>query len=283
MGHIYSPHEIIQGQIPSTSDYDEAILALKVGLKRLVDRHVLYGAVFVGSITSTDFEIGSDIDLFVVTESHSAEESLCNLTFQITDTTNVYLDIKTVTSQAARSGRHRLLYYYVQTIRKFSDNCILGNDPTAIVADRDKWCDLQDELIEDLISKLDALVKARLKTRFDFGSNHCALLERIATIPIYAAIGVIRLKFGSQPSSKGQRLSKVETCQLYESIVPGKSASTLFEILSLRQEYRKALKMTNIDIDNYREVLRKIEMAYPSACYFIEECVNYLHTHKLIP
>lgn len=280
MGHLYSPYEIIKCQIPSDSDYELAIHDLKDGLQRLVDKHVLFGAVLVGSITSSDFEIGSDVDLFVVTESDSAEEYLRNLSLQITDLTHVYFDIKLVTRQSAQSGRHRLLYYYVHTIRKFSSKLIIGNDPTSIIADNSKWQDLYSELFVDTIYRLEVLVKGQLKTRFDFNSNHCAHLERILTTPIYAAIGLVRLKFDGQPSSNGKRFSKIETCKLYESIIPGKSASIVFKILGLRQEYRRMLKMTNINIDNYRKILHKIGMSYPDACYVLEECIDYLDKNR---
>lgn len=282
MGHIYSPDELVRGIIPSASDYDAAKRNMMDGLRYLVDQKVLYGAALLGSITYSDFELGSDIDLFAVIESHSGEEVLRDLSFQITDATHVHFDIKTVTRQAAQSGRHRLLYYYVHTIREFCSKWAIGANPVAIIADRDKWCDIQNELAEDLAARVDALVKARLHTRPDLGSSHCSLLDRIVTLPVYAAIGIVRLKYGGQPSTNGRRLSKVETCRLYERIIPGETAAMLFEILRRKQQYRQALKTPNIEIDAYCAMLFDIDMAYPLACAVIENSTAYLHSHRLV-
>lgn len=283
MGHIYSPDEVGTGAVPTASDYETAKKELTHGLQHLVDRNDLLGAVLVGSITYADFEIGSDVDLFAVTESHLGENALRDLTLRITDATHVHFDMKTLTRQAAMSGQHRLLHSYVQTIKDFCGDWVIGVDPLTVVAHRDAWDDIQKELFEDLISRIDSLAKARLHTRPDFSRSHCGLLERIVTLPVYAAIGVVRLKHGGQPSANGVRLSKMETCRLYKGITGGESPGMLFDILRRKQAYRDALKSRQVNNDRYLTILKEIDVAYPLACSVIEDCISYLRMNRLAP
>ncbi len=283
MGHIYSPTEFKNGMIPTASDYETARSELTRGLQNLIDQKKLFGAVLVGSITYADFEIGSDVDLFAVTESHLAEVALRDLTLSITDATHVFFDIKTIDRRAAQSGQHRLLHSYVQTTKNFCTDWVIGTDPLTVVAPRQDWQNIQKELIDDLISRAESLVKARIKTRPDFSKGHCSLLERIITSPVYAAIGVVRLKCGGQPSRDGVRLSKVDTCNMYKDIVSDQSFEMLFKILNRKNAYRAALLSHDVAADRYSMVLQEIDKAYPLACGVIEECISYLTKNKLSP
>ena len=252
MGHIYSLDEFKFGSIPSKIDYDNAIRLLKSGLENLVNNKLLSGVTFVGSVTSTDFEIGSDIDLFVVIESIGGEDMLRELIIDITKKTHVFFDIKSVYRKSAEIGQHRLLYYYIHTIKMFSNRWVIGKDPVEIVAESTNWKNVKMELVNDMLSRIDSLLKSRVHTKIDFGPCHCSFLDRIVTLPIYAAIGVVRLRYGGQPTDKnGKRLSKFETCKLYRNIVPEKQARMVLKILNYKNEYRHCLKKLNGDIDEY--------------------------------
>jgi len=284
VGHIYTPEEFALREIPTAKDYDNAIAMFEKGVRYLVEKEILYGAAFTGSITYCDFERGSDIDVFVVVESHSGEEHLRDVVLQITDTTKVHFDMKAITRNAALSGQHRLLYFYVDTIRRFPGRWIVGNDPLQILTDRSKWPDIQEELMEDLAARVDSLVKARLHTVPDFQGSHCALLDRIVTLPVYAAIGIVRLKYGTQPTNtEGSRLSKAETCRLFGQIVQGEPASMVMEILRRKRNYREALNTPDLAVANYRDLLRDIDEAYPLACAVIEQSASFLYKHRLGP
>lgn len=284
MGHIYTPEEFKLRAIPTAKDYDNAIEMFEKGVCNLVEKEILYGAAFSGSVTYCDFECGSDIDVFAVVESHSGEEHLRDVVLQITDATKVHFDMKAITREAALSGQHSLLYFYVDTIRRFSGRWIFGKDPARIVADRSKWSDIQEELMEDLTARVESLMKARLHTVPDFRGSHCAFLDRIVTLPVYVAIGIVRLKYGTQPTNQeGSRLSKAETCRLFGQIVPGEPAAMVMEILRRKRNYREALNTPDLAVTDYRDLLRDIDEAYPLACAVIEQSASFLHKHRLGP
>lgn len=277
MGHIYSPDELREGAVPTAADYETAILQLKSGLQHMVARRSLYGATSVGSLTCGDYDVGSDIDMFVILESHEAGVELRDLTHGITATTHVYFDIKAVTRSAAESGRHHLLYFYLHTIRRFSNRWIIGADPAEIVADRECWKNIEAELRDDFLARIDFLMKGRIHTRPDFGQAHCNYLDRIVTLPVYAAIGVVRLRCGGHPTDGcGQRLDKMATCRMFSEMVPGDSGGMVLEILRRKAGCRESMNRAMLDIGEYCTQLQLIDDSYILACSVLEQSVLYL-------
>jgi len=283
MGHIYSPEEYSSKQIPSLNDYDSARLQLTQGLRELVSRKVLYGAVFLGSVTYSDLQIGSDIDLFIVMESKHAELNIRDLASNVTRLTNVHFDIKAVKKEDAQMGHHNLLYFYVKTTKDFCSDWIIGNDPTSVIAPRSSWSDVQSEVRDNLIIRVDALINARVRTESDYSRAHCDFLDRLLTLPIYTAINMVRLKYDGQPAISGKRLSKEDTCKLYEQVDPCELSIILHKLILLKKRYRNALSSQDIGVNAYMQLLNEIDIAYPLALDFIEENCNYLFKTRLAP
>lgn len=281
MCYVYTLDEFSQGRVPSTRDYVAAREALVIGLGQFVERQLIYGATLIGSITYSDFEIGSDIDLFVLTESRDADDRLRDLSLSITDSTNVHIDAKVVSRAAAESGQHGLSFHYVETTKHYCGEWTIGRDPTGIVAPSERWNHPQSELKDECVVRLAALTKARLRTRPDYGKGHCSFLDRILTLPIYLAINVVRLIVGRQPSRRGTRMSKEETCRMYGELLPGGPSGTLLELLARKQRYRAALVRRDTAPEVYRALLEAIDDGYPLACDFMEQNLSILASTRL--
>ena len=277
MSSVYTAEDFSSGRVPSRTGYESAVLRMTDGLTALVDRQMLFGAVFVGSVTNADFQVGSDIDLFVVLERPGAEEHLRDLSLEITDDTYVHFDIKAVHRSLAERGRHNLLSFYVQTTKEFCKSWTIGQDPTSVVVPGGNWGDPRAELIDDLTARAEGLIKARLRTRVDYGKAHCALLDRVTTLPIYAAINMVRLDHGAHPRVLGKRVSKAGMCQLYAETFPRPLGAAVSTLLAVKQQYRAAFGSPRKGVAAYRKLLADIDAAYVLARNFIEDNCALLH------
>lgn len=279
MGYVYTPREFEEGKIPTLLDYQRAMQLLKEGLVELSNQELIYGANIHGSNFHQDSGIGSDIDVIVIMNSQEAEEHLRRLYATIKGSTYVPIEVIPVQKHLAQQGYHLLDYYYVLYMKTYCRDGVVGNDPISIIAPRDTWNKSQEEVRERFEAQLTKLSKRRITLPSEYDLEHCDLLENLIRQPLYAAIDILRIKYGNYPSDKGRPLTKAECCELYSKEFPQLVTPDLFLVLEMRNKYRQFLQDREGKTSDYIQLLEKIDDIYPNARRVIERNLEFLLAH----
>jgi len=271
MGYVFTPREYEERRIPKLSDYETALYQLRAGLEYFCRRTLIYGANIHGSNFHKDFDVGSDIDVLVVTNYQEAEKRLRKLHNVIKDSTHVPVEFVPVPKHLAEKGNHLLDYFYIKYIQTYCKDGIVGRDPISVIKPRDIWDNVQMEVRERFEANLTKLSKMSSTLSEDYNEEHCDFLEKILRQPLYAAIDMLRIKFGNYPSKDGKPLSKSECCRLYEKEFPQVITQDLFLVLNMRKKYREFIKECKGKTSEYVKLLEDIDDIYPNARNVIEE------------
>lgn len=162
-------------------------------------------------------------------------------------------------------------YFYIKYIDTYCKDGVIGKCPVSVIKPRDIWTNHSKEVKERFESNLIKLSKMMTTLSVEYDEMHCDFLEKILRQPLYAAIDMLRIKFGNYPSENGRPLSKAECCDLYKEEFPKIDTSDLFIVLNMRKMYRNFLKERKGTTSEYVRLLEEIDNIYPNARNVIEK------------
>lgn len=276
MGYVYTPREYEAGKIPTSSDFKAADSELRKGLRKLYDDGSIYGANIHGSTLHGEGGAGSDVDAVVVTSHVEAEKRLWELHEKIKDFTSVPVEFIPISKNLGEQGNHTLDYYYALYIKTFCRDGIIGDDIFYFIKPRDSWSNPKEEARERISANLGKLSKMRASVPSEYNEEHCNFLEKILRQPIYAAIDMLRVRYGNYPSENGKPLSKAQCCEMYKDEFPQIRTEDLFHVLGMRIICKSFLGRQTGRPSEYVELLNEIEDTYPDARRFMERNLDYL-------
>ena len=280
MGYVFTPREFSEGKVPSSLDYGIARKALRDGLLKLCKEGIIYGAKMHGSTFHTDGGPGSDIDIFVVTNSLESSKQLRELKNRVQGPTHVPVEFVPRQRHMTEQGYHDIGCFYFRYMQDFG--ITIGNDPLQVVKPLAEWDDPRAEVMKRLEKQMLKFSKDDANIPRNYGEAHCDFLERLLRQPIYAAIDMLRLRSGSTyPSSDRVPLSKYQCCQLYQEEF-SLHVEDLSAVMQARLKYREFLKSDKPKTPaEYVGFLEELDGLYLNAVRFIGMNFDFLSANHL--
>lgn len=284
MGHIFVLKDLESGNIPYRSDYDRASFILREGIQDLVNQEILYGALFFGSYEGNLFEIGSDIDTFLIsrdTSYPSSQEELIKLRKKIHEETNILVQLSPhFNERTAKNATYRVAKHFIDTLSTYATpKNIIGQNPITII--KPKEGSLEKGIENEMGLWLADFFESYIPFDSDSGDS-CRLMKRSMHHVIYTTLNMLHYKNGELPvNPNGRLVSPEEFVSQYKDEFPGINKSGLDRAIDLKKEYRDfLLNYQKRNSKEYISLLKQIYDAIPDFMIFIRNNVELLANKK---